>query len=353
MQCDVLIFGTGSLATSTCYALSAMKGSPLRICIVGRSLKLAETIATISTARALCFKTSHQFYADQVIWEDASLKVLLSKYPTQLILVMASLQSAWEFTDGADNEWVKLVNTIGYACTIPFQAYLVSKIAKIVHLNSLPSKIINACYPDVVNALLKASGFEILCGIGNVGIIHKNLHMQMPPSFINNLKIVAHHFHLESRSEDNPFMIWPETDFLPFNYELPLNLCAIKGSELNQLTGAIAAELVIDFFDKSLHLHHVPGPLGLHGGYPVQIGKMDLISALPTAALEQAKQLNFHWSYLEGVVVLDNKFISFSPKIEAELGRFRYLYKSGFHVDDLEKVVESFIGFREILRGKK
>ncbi len=349
MLCDILIIGTGSLARATVYALSAVSATPLRICIVGRDMQEAASIAAIANARTRCFESMCVFYADQVIWQDEYVEQLLDTHMPKVVFHTSSLQSAWELQGGA-SDWCRLVNKAGYACTIALQASLASMVLGIIKKRAMPIAFINACYPDAVNALLSALELPVLAGIGNIAILHKSL------AKAHNIKMLAHHFHLTKSiealiSDSQCFRAWDDECELQPNPNFLTPVLAAKGSELNQITGAIAAELLRDLFSDTPSLHHLPGPLGLQGGYPVRVCKGSVELALPLAiSSSQAIAQNLQWAALDGVTIEKSGFVKFSPQVATILSQSGNLYADGFYADKLDEVCEYFKGVKHRLK---
>lgn len=349
MQCDILIIGTGSLSRGACYALSAMNAAPLKICIAGRDRNEALAVAAIANARTRCFGSSSQFVGDAVIWDDENIEKLLDTYAPKAIFHASSLQSAWEFQTST-SEWSKLVNEVGYACTIALQAFLVAKVARIIKKRGMASVLINACYPDAVNALLRAIELPILSGVGNVAILHKSLFKDP------NVKMLGHHYHLtksvtELLTDSHCFMAWQNESSLFPQQDWSVPALAAKGAELNQLTGAIAGQFLQDLLGGRPAVHHVPGPLGLHGGYPVSVSGCSLRIDLPKAVTQpQAVAYNMVWADLDGVTIEDSGFVRFSSVVSAGLNRRGNRYANGFYAEELEAVCHYFCAFKKGLQ---
>jgi hypothetical protein len=349
MQCDILIIGTGSLSKATCYALSAIALSSLKICIAGRDKNEALSVAAIANARTRCFGSSSQFVGDAVVWDDENVEKLLDTYAPKVLFHASSLQSAWEFQTST-SQWSTLVNKVGYACTIPLQALLVAKVGHVIKTKGMNTILVNACYPDAVNALLHALELPILSGVGNIAILHKSLFKD------SNVKMLGHHYHLTKKvpeliKDSHCFMAWQNESLLRSNPDWSIPALSAKGAELNQLTGAIAGQFLHDLLGDRPAVHHVPGPLGLHGGYPVVVSDCSLRLDLPQSITQnEAAAHNMMWADLDGVTIENTGFVRFSSVVSSGLALMNNRYAKGFHVDELNAVGEYFCAFKKGLQ---
>ena len=68
-------------------------------------------------------------------------------------------------------QWAELIRRGGFGLSLPLQAALVTKVARVMAHCAPDCALVNASYPDAVNPVLKALNLNVLCGVGNVGIL--------------------------------------------------------------------------------------------------------------------------------------------------------------------------------------
>ena len=115
---DILIVGTGSLATGTVNALSQLSMGKIRVGIIGRSKAKASQLAQIANARAAIFKSPTRFEAPEISqFKALAFSRIVRSLKPKVIFQAASLQSPWEAGQG-ENGWTKLVATAGFGVTL-------------------------------------------------------------------------------------------------------------------------------------------------------------------------------------------------------------------------------------------
>jgi hypothetical protein len=153
---EIVIIGSGSLATGIVSALSqAAKGS-LRITIIGRSETKVSQISLIANARAASFGTSTTFLPLGIReFKALAFSRALRALKPKVILLAASLQSPWEAVQG-QTAWTKLLAEGGFGITLPLQLALAAELSR--GAADTNAAIVNACYPDCVNVVLPSPG---------------------------------------------------------------------------------------------------------------------------------------------------------------------------------------------------
>src|SRR5262249_30726570 len=79
----------------------------------------------------------------------------------------ASVQTASVIATKGD-AWSALVAEGGLSTTTVFQALLSMRVARAIAASDRPCRLVNCCFPDVVNTLIAAAGLPVTCGVGNV-----------------------------------------------------------------------------------------------------------------------------------------------------------------------------------------
>jgi hypothetical protein len=178
---------------------------------------------------------------------------------------------------------------------------------------------VNASYPDVVNAVLARTGAAPLCGVGNVEEIVPKARIAAAAAVggraedIEARVVVPHAaeymVYAEDVTRDPPpvlvHAIWRGPGGgrdvsaearaglfapMPIPYRMDFNL----------LTASAATKLVPALLGPTPTLCHVPGPMGMVGGYPVQAGHRTVaLDLAPGWTIDGARRVN------EGALVHD------------------------------------------------
>jgi hypothetical protein len=301
---SVAVIGTGAFATDLCRNLAAIPASPVTVYVVGRNRDAAAAIC--DTARAAAAVAGAPVTLCPVfhpLGPAVDFRALLAELRPGTVVVCASCQSPAEIRHG-DNEWSRLVRQAGFGVTIPLQAALAARVAAACAALDPPPAMINACFPDAVNATLRAQGWPVLCGLGNVASLADVAATALGIAEPRRLKLLAHHAHL--RTPGDPSLearCWLDDEPYP---DLPRLLAEARGTpgHLNARGAAAAARLVAALLDGDVFVGHVPGPAGLPGGYPVEIDGQSIALRLPPGVrADAAVRWNERVSVLDGVTV--------------------------------------------------
>jgi hypothetical protein len=275
----VVVVGSGSFARSVCYSIATEFSGPAKVIILARDAVKAAEVAFVAAARAAVSARPVEFdhrVAD--LTDRAELAAELEESAPDLLVQCASYQSPWERV-GAPSAWTELLRTAGFGITLPLQATPLLDVVETVHKVAPDCQVINACFPDAVNPVLAASGYPILCGVGNISTISAAAAVSLGRPEQHEIHLLAHHLHLHAPSDAaDEARIWfggIERDDVG---ELLTGMRAIDRAELNRIGGHAAAELLDALVTGAAVDTHVPAPLGLPGGYPVRVrdGRVEL-----------------------------------------------------------------------------
>jgi hypothetical protein len=191
---------------------------------------------------------------------------------------------------------------------------------------NLPMIVVNASYPDVVNAALAGEGLAPSVGIGNVanavpGIRLAVAHLLGCDVAEIDIRFFAHHY-LSYRMPSTG-----GTDGAPYHLsiyrrgqEVPADagdhreiftlvgsrFRRVKGLAGQSVTASSATAVLRAIADDSGRVVHAPGPLGLVGGYPVRLGYGSISVDLPTGlSLEAAIDINRQGQKFDGIADID------------------------------------------------
>jgi hypothetical protein len=214
-----------------------------------------------------------------------------------------------------------LVQRAGFGLTLPLHAELAIVAGQAVQDGCPEAWYVNGCFPDAVNPVLACLGLPVLCGIGNIAIIAAGLQTALGVADHGRLAVLAHHVHLHApEAAPDEALAWLDGAPVAEVGKLLAAARRVARPELNQVTGLTAALLLRDLLAGDEVDAHVPGPLGLPGGYPVRVSPLGVTLRLPVGVSEDdAITANQRWAALDGVVVGDNRIL-FAPRVAAEVG---------------------------------
>ncbi|MGA5195276.1 hypothetical protein [Streptomyces exfoliatus] len=363
MTCDVLITGSGSVAETTCRSLALMAPGPLRVTVLGRAAPWVEDLTALSNAMAAELGRRVVFTAGTVDWDDPTdLEEKLALHRPRAVLHTASLQSPWELLGKVrETAWKRLVWDAGNAITLPMQALLATRVAAAVRQMDPSPLLVNVCFPDWVNPILRHLDLPVSCGTGNVAMFAGFLKARYPEPE-HSVRVVGHlyhffkimgrrHGHLEGPR------VWVD-DIEIDDVETRLAACFqglrsvnSRGKLINELVGVSSAEVLLALLGSTPRHTHVPGPNGLPGGYPVVLGDGRVELDLPPGITgTEAVALNRQGALDMGAAVIDDSgYTVFSPTAQQAVAAHASDLATGFHVDDLESVCEEFVRLRSRL----
>lgn len=348
---DLVLIGTGSLARSICYALAdTPRGG--QVTILGRDAGAVREIAIVASARAQAIGNPWIFEGITTdVANGPMLAERLAAAQPRIILQAASLQSFWE-TETGTSAWAATMREGGYGVTIALQAALIDGTALATDEATPDAILLNACYPDAVNPLLAMRTRRKISGIGNVAILEAIVRNRSPDA---QLRILAHHYHLSAHARGELGQaprIWFDDDEIQEPLVAISDLAAIRGAEINQITGASVAGLLNGILGGASIRCHLCGPLGLPGGYPVRMlgGQVEL-DLPPAISMDAAVQFNTDAARAEGVVVAEGR-VTFTGPARNALARVSPALSNGFPVNELDAATVEFIRLRERLQCK-
>jgi hypothetical protein len=236
---------------------------------------------------------------------------------------------------------------------------LTAKLMRAVREAGLPALVVNASYPDAVNAVLHRVGLAPEVGIGNVDLAAPAIQQVAArrlgvPMREVEVRLVAHHFHSFN------LLYLGHTHGVPFHLEVahggrnvtatlggPQFLAAVaeegrlpKGAAATYVVAASACRTVLGILRDSGEISHAPGPAGLPGGYPVRLLRRGVELALPPGVpLERAIALNEGGQRAEGVERIEaDGTVVFTETAHAVLRDVVGVDCRGFRIDEAEQV---------------
>lgn len=291
----ILLLGTGSFAARIAFDLAAAARAPVRVVVAGRNGARLAWVRTGSNGRASIFGTEARFETEVAdLMAPGVAEGLLRRVRPAVVVQAASVQAGNVISDRS-NAWSRLVAEGGLSVTAPIQAVLSARVAGAVRDAAPGTAMVNCCFPDVVNPMLAGMGLPVTCGTGNVGILSNAFSGSLAAVGAGPVRMLAHYQNLvawrqppETRQGTAP-RVWVEGTEVAdvFGRFRDVRLSVEPALDLS---GACGVPLMLAMAAGHPWMGHVPGPLGLPGGYPVRWDgaglALDLPAGLsPTAAV--------------------------------------------------------------------
>lgn len=346
-ETKIAVVGSGSLARALCYAL-ALGDVPVAATVLARSAQPAAELAYVAGVRARIAGAPVTVEARRVdLASFPDVRRELAELAPAVVVNCASHHSPWE----RPSPWMDLVRHAGFAVTLPLQTQPVATVARAAAELDSPPLVVNACFPDLVNPLLAALGLPVLCGAGNVAVIAASLRAALDLEPERDLRVLAHHAQLRAHGDGaGEPLAWLDGRPLDGVAALLAPQRAVAGSELNHVTGHTATLLVQTLLTGAEARAHVPGPLGLPGGYPVLLRDGTVTLDLPDGLDEQAAVAWNQRAALGDGAWLEGDRVTFAPRAAEALAPHLPDLAAGFPVGEVHSVLDRIVGLRNRLR---
>jgi hypothetical protein len=346
---QIVVMGSGSFARSVCYGLATELRTPADVLVLARDPAKAAEVALVAAARAGVSSVPATFRSAAVVLDRLDelaldyLDELLGSAEPEVLIHCVSHHSPW----GAPSPWTSLVAAAGFGVTLPLQAAMVLDVAESLRRVAPDCLLINACFPDAVNAVLREWELPVFCGAGNIATIAAAMHAALPGK---DLRLLAHHAHLHEPADPaDEARLWCDGVERDDVRELLAPLRSAARSELNQVGGHAAARLVADLFAGAGVVTHVPGPGGLPGGYPVAITGSAIEPRLPDGLdVDAAVAWNQRMAVHDGVQVIGS-WVRFPPRTAAALRAHLPELAGGYPVRDIRAACTEMLELRDRL----
>lgn len=344
----VAVIGCGSLASATSYALAANEPVAAEVVVVGRRPQAADQVSTIANIKSFHAGRELRFRPAYAEVGTTDLNRLLDDLRPDGVLLCASHQSPWE-RRSAPSAWTGLLDRAGFGATLPLQADLARLVGRAAERAG--AWFINACLPDLVNPLLHQLEVPVLCGVGNVATLAAAAQQALDCPDAGRLALLAHHVHLHPPPPGVPeARLWQDGRPVPEVGPLLAPVRALDRVALNQVTGDTAARVVATMLSGGELDTHLPGPLGLPGGYPVRLQDRTVRLRLPDGVtLDNAIALQQAWSRHDGAMVTGGR-VTLGEPAAAALGPHLPYLTDGFAAADTARVCTDLLDLRERLR---
>jgi hypothetical protein len=337
----VLIAGIGVLAGDVVDFLSQSRDR-FDIIVGARDPDAARLRVNLARYAALNLGFDPQItVTDLNLMEIEATAETIDRLKPDIIFNAATLQSWWAITKLPKPAFERLDRARGGIWT-PMHMVLIRRLMKAVRACDSRATVINASYPDVVNAALGSEGLSPAVGIGNVANAVPGLRLaaahlfDLEPASVT-VRFFAHH-HLSYRmpssgnTDGAPYHLTIYADGKPIetddrDHQALFELVAgsfrrTKGLAGQSVTASSATAVIVAAARGCDDIVHAPGPKGLVGGYPVRFGKNDQYVDLPQGlSLDQAIAINRQAQRYDGIDdVADDGTVSFTDDV-AEIAK--------------------------------
>ncbi|TCU21259.1 hypothetical protein EV130_111116 [Rhizobium azibense] len=249
----------------------------------------------------------------------------IGKLRPDIIFNATTLHSWWVITKLPKEAYERVDRARGGVWT-PMHMVLIRRLMKAVRLAESNAIVVNASYPDVVNAALAAEGLAPAVGIGNIANAVPGVRLAAAyllgrdPASID-VRFFAHHY-LSYRMPSTgtaagaPYHLTVYADGMEvspddLDHETLFSHVAgrfrrIKGLAGQSVTASSATAMLHAVARRKGDVVHGPGPLGLVGGYPVRVSKNGFLVELPNGlTLDDAIDINRRCQRFDGIEAVD------------------------------------------------
>jgi len=316
----VQVIGAGDLGRRVFEGL-AQSGRALAVQLVGRdpecTLRAANLTRFASLQRGYAARVSH---AVTDLFDVARTAEQIAAFDPDVIFLAASLQSWWVIST-LPAPAHEALSAAHFGPWLPMHLVPVRKAMEAIRLSGTNATVINAAFPDAVHPALDAIGLAPDIGIGNVannvpGIrVAAAERLGIDPVEVD-VRLVAHHYvsHRLSRTGNSGtaelgLRVLSAGEDISDQLDLPAVLNSLPGRYRRTgglagqgMTAASALSVLEPLIDGRDALVHAPGPLGLAGGYPVNIEGNKIGLLLPPGMTErEALQINLSGQRHDGI----------------------------------------------------
>jgi hypothetical protein len=348
----IVVVGSGSFARAVSYSLATELRGPAEVLVLARDPAKAAEVAFVSAARAGVSGVPAGFRGGTL--DRGALDDVLGAARPEVLIHCVSQQSPWE-RSAAPSAWTRLVQTAGFGLTLPLQAALVLDVAESLSRVAPDCLLINACFPDAVNPVLGAHELPVFCGAGNIATLAACVQTALGRADQSGLNLLAHHANLHAPDDPaDEARLWCDGVERQDVTELLRPMREADRAELNQIGGHAAARLAAGLLAEpdTEVATHLPGPLGLPGGYPVLVTAKRIELRLPhgidaATAIDWNQGMAVH----DGVQVRDGR-VAFPSHTAETLRAHLPALADGYPVRDIRSAGEELLELRARLRAK-
>lgn len=323
----VIIFGAGELGGIVAELLARHPQFRGEILLADINTDLAQRRANSAQQGAL------QWDSDSLVTTrvcdlrniDQSAALLAELQPA--LVFNATTLATWWLRDLLPQAVKQRLHVVGAGSGVwsASHAALAFNLMQAVRASGIKAPVINSSYPDGVNPALAAAGLAPDLGIGNGDLLVPALQQVLARQFKVaphriGIVAVAHHFHaynilMHGAAHGLGFPIRAALDGSDVSDQVDWTSTFAAVPDVARIPGAAAATWIVAasairtlmaLLDPVGRLIHAPGPLGLVGGYPLQVDEAGISLALPPGvSREQAIEANWTAQRAEGIQAIE------------------------------------------------
>lgn len=355
-ETTILLSGTGAFAARILFDIAATAQTPVRVVLAGRNRERLQWLKVAAGSRAAIFGTSVTVATHETdLLTEGAASAMLEETDPHVVVQAASVQTS-SVIAGTSDDWSRLVAEGGLSATAVFQALLTSRVAAAMSRLGIWAPLINCCFPDVVNGLIKALGHQVACGTGNVAILSSAFAADRELADRSRIKVLAHYQNLgawrrpaEMRSGGAP-RVWIDDEEVTDVFATFRNVKLTPEPAID-ISGASGVPLILALAAGREWSGHVPGPDGLPGGYPVKLADGVLsLNLPPSLSRSEAVAWNARHEEENGLVLGPDGRARYTGRLREHLARYSPALAEGFAVTDLEDIYREMQDLRAKLQ---
>jgi hypothetical protein len=316
----VVIFGIGKLGGAALDQLCLLHPQA-RFVLVARDAVRSTKRANLARYLAAQWGLFPEVIGDEAELRDVSRTAeLIDRWKPSMVF-NATTPFPWWKLDQLPPREAKLSSQAGSGMWCALDALLPLRLTQALAMAGSSATHVNGCYPDMTNAFLSGLPCGPQIGIGNISNLVPGLilgwarELQVLPSSVE-VRIVGHHavslfapsvgcpetpYELEIRSPSG-VLRFSGPDDRPFAV-LRRHAARVRGLDGLGVTIGSAVTVLSEVLRPTGRLHHVPGALGLPGGYPVRLETSGPVLDLPEGLTPQtAIAVNARAQAFDGVL---------------------------------------------------
>jgi hypothetical protein len=355
-RADIIVFGTGSFAGRIVCDIAATAATPVRVVVAGRNVARMDWLRIAGNARATVFGRPAQFSARLLdLSHSEAAEAAIGELSPSVVVQTASSQPASVIAATSD-AWSRLVAEGGLSATAVFQARLSARVARAIRTTQPACRMINCCFPDVVNPILAAMGLPIDCGVGNVAILANAFAGELGLREPGRVKVLAPYqtitpWRRPAEARTGPAArVWIDDEEVADVFAT-FRSVRITPEPAIEISGASGVPLMLAMASGPDWRGHVPGPNGLPGGYPVAFRDGALELDLPSP-IDHAEAIAWNARFEEenGMAVGADGRVRYTGVLYERLREASADLAQGFHVSEIEDVHEAMLDLRARLQ---
>jgi hypothetical protein len=301
----VLIFGIGKLGGATLDQLCLLHPRA-RFVLVSRTAARSTMRANLARYLAAQWGRFPEVLGAEADLRDVGRTAELIHRWRPTVVFNATTPFPWWKLDHLPPRESKLAAQAGSGTWCALDALLPLRLTEALSMAQCGAIHVNGCYPDMTNAFLAGLPSAPQIGIGNISNLVPGLtlgwasELEVDPSTVE-IRIVGHHsvslfapsvgcpdtpYELEIRSPRG-ILRFSGPDDRPFEV-LRRHASRVRGLEGLGVTIGSGVTVLSELLRPTGRLHHVPGALGLPGGYSVRFSGRHPVLDLPAGMVASA-----------------------------------------------------------------